>query len=145
MIKRVPTVGIIVLNPPDVLLVRHGEAASHITGTLGTPGGRIDPGETPIMAAQRELEEESGLKAEIEDLIELPNKYEADFARKDGTRLFVSHTVFTCNKFSGEIKKADETAETIPQWTPIEDLPGLGLMVNVENMVMEARKALGAS
>ena len=142
MIERVPTVGIIVLRPPDVLLVRHGEAAGHITGTLGTPGGRMDPGETPIIAAQRELEEEAGLHAEKEDLIELSKKYEADFARKDGSRLFVRHTVFACNRFSGELKEVDDTAETIPQWTPIESLSDLELMVNVEDMVREAQRVL---
>lgn len=138
-ISRTPTVGIAVLRDSDVLLVRHGEGAEHITGIVGTPGGRIDPGETAVVAAQRELEEETGLRAEKEDLIEIRKKYHADFARKDGSTLFVYHTVFACNKFTGELRATDETT---PEWTPIENLSIMELMVNTEDMVKEAQKVL---
>ena len=137
--KRIPTVGITVLKGLEVLLVRHGKAAGHITGVIGTPGGRIDPGETPIVAAQRELEEETGLHAEKEDLVELSKKYDADFPRKDGSILFTHHTVFACNKFSGELRATDET---IPEWVPIKNLSEMKLMANTEDMVNEAQKVL---
>lgn len=139
MQKRTPTVGIVVLKGQDVLLVRHGKTAGHITGIIGTPGGRIDSGENPIIAAKRELEEETGLQVEKEDLIELSKKYDADFARKDGSTLFTHHTVFACNKFSGEFRA---TEETTPEWTPINKLSVMTLMANTEDMVKEAQKVL---
>lgn len=138
-IHRTPTVGIVVLKGSDVLLVRHGEGASHITGVIGAPGGRMDSDETPIVAAQRELEEETGINADQKDLIELPKKYDADFARKDGSTLLTHHTVFACNRFSGELRG---TGETTPMWTPINRLSEMTLMANVEDMVAEAQKAL---
>jgi mutator protein MutT len=133
--ERTPTVGVVVLKDNNVLLVRHGEEAGHITGSYGTPGGRIDSGETAIYAGARELEEESGLIAEEKDLVELPEKYDADLARKDGSTLSVHHTVFATRKFTGELRS---TKETTPEWVPIERLSSMELLPNVENMVNQA-------
>lgn len=36
--------------------------SSHATGTWGLPGGAVEPGEDPHIAARRELEEETGLR-----------------------------------------------------------------------------------
>ncbi len=41
-----------------ILLARHVH-----DGRWGTPGGAVEPGESPQVAAQRELEEETGLRA----------------------------------------------------------------------------------
>jgi 8-oxo-dGTP pyrophosphatase MutT (NUDIX family) len=52
-----PSVSNAVLDPDErLLLVRH---THH--GMWGTPGGAIEPGETPAQAAARELREETGL------------------------------------------------------------------------------------
>lgn len=37
-IQRVPTVGVIIIDGGDVLLVEHGERAGHVTGSFGSPG-----------------------------------------------------------------------------------------------------------
>lgn len=44
-----------------VLLKRHDYEGVH-SGQVGLPGGSLDAGETPAMAALRELEEETGLR-----------------------------------------------------------------------------------
>jgi len=137
--ERIPTVGIIVLKDENVLLVRHGEKAGHLTGSYGTPGGRIDPGEVAIRAAQRELEEESGLYVAKKDLIELPEKYEADLKRKDGNILHSYHTVFVCRIFTGELRATNEAA---PEWVPIGKLHEMELLPNTENMVKKALEIL---
>lgn len=134
--ERTPTVGIVVLKEDDVLLVRHGEAAGHITGSYGTPGGRLDyPDENLKSAVLRELNEESGLIAAESDLVELPTKYDADLPRKDGSILHTHHTVFATRKFTGELVATDEAE---PVWTPIKNLPEMELLPNTENMVKEA-------
>ena len=137
--NRIPTVGIVVLKDKSVLLVKHGEKAGHITGSYGTPGGRIDQGETPVQAAKRELEEESGLFVREEDLTELPKKYDADLARKDGSILSVHHTMFVCNKFDGALRG---TQETTPEWVPIKKLHEMELLQNTEDMVKQAQENL---
>jgi 8-oxo-dGTP pyrophosphatase MutT (NUDIX family) len=61
---RIRTAARVVLLDPDdrVLLVRwHFEDPDGPTDVWGTPGGGIDPGETPEKAVRRELLEETGL------------------------------------------------------------------------------------
>jgi 8-oxo-dGTP diphosphatase len=46
-----------------ILLVKESD-----TGTWSTPGGAIEPGETPELAAIREVQEETGLEVVIDRL-----------------------------------------------------------------------------
>jgi 8-oxo-dGTP pyrophosphatase MutT (NUDIX family) len=61
-----PAARVVLLDPDDrVLLVRwHFEDPDGPTDVWGTPGGGIDPGETPEEAVRRELLEETGLQVE---------------------------------------------------------------------------------
>lgn len=136
---RTPTVGIVILKGSQVLLVKHGERAGHMTGTYGLPGGRIDIGETPIQAVTRELEEETGMRVREEDLRELPQKYEVDLPRKNGETLSVHHTVFAAKHFHGELQGTDETS---PEWVEIDSLKDIDLVINTENMVRQGIQIL---
>jgi 8-oxo-dGTP pyrophosphatase MutT (NUDIX family) len=54
-------VGVLENQGPCVLLTqRHGNLSNH-AGQVAFPGGRLDSGETPLLAALREAEEETGL------------------------------------------------------------------------------------
>ncbi|MBI2594694.1 MAG: NUDIX hydrolase, partial [Candidatus Colwellbacteria bacterium] len=66
----VPTVAALVLRDDKVLLVRHKEGAAHLTDTYGLPSGRIGDGESEKEAALRELKEETGLQATLQDISE---------------------------------------------------------------------------
>ena len=56
------SVGVLVLAPDGrMLLLRRAASESFLPGYWELPGGRIEPGETPRVAAQRELNEETGL------------------------------------------------------------------------------------
>jgi 8-oxo-dGTP pyrophosphatase MutT (NUDIX family) len=48
----------------DVLLLERAHTLDEHPGQVAFPGGRIDPGESPIEAALREAEEETGLDAD---------------------------------------------------------------------------------
>lgn len=50
-----------------VLLARRGKTVGH--GTWAFPGGRVEPGETALEAAHRELLEETGVTAELSQMI----------------------------------------------------------------------------
>ena len=50
---------------PEVLLTRRSWELRHHRGEISFPGGRIDPGESPIEAALREAHEEVGLEPAI--------------------------------------------------------------------------------
>ncbi|GAB55393.1 ADP-ribose diphosphatase [Glaciecola punicea ACAM 611] len=63
-----------------ILLIREYSAGTH-SYQLGFPKGLIDPGETPIQAGNRELQEEVGFKAEqflpLKDLSMAPTFFDA--------------------------------------------------------------------
>ena len=66
-------------RPPDV----------HMAGYLEFPGGRVEPGEEPLTAARRELEEETGLRADsweplvlvVHDYADRPLRFHVFLAR----------------------------------------------------------------
>lgn len=51
--------------------------------SIGLPGGKVDPGETPLAAALREFHEECGVQLEKNDVFKM-----LDFTL-DGTQIFV--------------------------------------------------------
>ena len=58
------------------LLVSRRAAGLHLAGHWEFPGGKIETGEDPAAAAQRELEEETGLSAgKLEPLVLLVHDY----------------------------------------------------------------------
>lgn len=61
----------------DVLLIRRGRAPRQ--GEWSIPGGKVDRGETLHAAAARELLEETGVTAEIGELIAVYEIIDADF------------------------------------------------------------------
>lgn len=131
----IESVGIVVLNKDQVLLVSHGKASNHFEGVLGLPSGKIEKGETKIQTAKRELEEETGLKCSLKDLISLPKSYQAQIEQKDGIKIF-NWYVFLCKKYSGELATSDETE---PFWVTIKDLGKFKLLPNVKNAIKAAK------
>lgn len=131
----IPTVGVLIYKDDKVLLVKHGEKASHPNGTYGVPAGRFQEGETPKQAAVRELEEETGLVTTEDDLEELPiHVPPVDLPRKDGTTKRFTITLFHCKKYSGTLRANDETT---PQWIAISEIDKLPLIGYTKNFVKE--------
>jgi 8-oxo-dGTP diphosphatase len=140
MSKIVQTVAVLVFKENKVLLVKHTEKASHLTGIYGLPGGRIDKAETEKEAALRELIEETGLSAKKDCMIDYQdNIYLATLKRKHNQIMNCSWHVFICRKFSGEIKSSDET---IPEWVDIMKLDNYNLLANTKQAVEDGIKFL---
>lgn len=87
-------------------------------GLINSPGGKLEPGETPAQAAARELTEETGMTVDLADLVpaadivfRFPDVPEWPDLRLHG---------FTATTFTGE---PQETAEIAATWTPERDIP----------------------
>lgn len=82
-------------------------------GKVNGPGGRIDPGETPIETALREVREE--LRVDAVGAVELG---ELSFQFVDGYGLHCH--VFRADACVGE---PTETDEAVPLWAPLDAIP----------------------
>jgi len=59
MLKRMSTVSILATTKEHTILLAHQQQPHH-DDFISLPGGKQDPGETPLETAKRELQEESG-------------------------------------------------------------------------------------
>lgn len=133
MKQTIPTIGVLIYRNNEVLLVRHKESASHLTGICGLPAGRPNENESEIETAIRELEEETGLLTSEEHLKKLPKTYYAEIKRKEETKTF-SLKIFLCKSYFGELKSTDETE---PLWVRINELDKYQFLSNVKGIVIE--------
>lgn len=132
---RTPTVSAAAFRGSEVLLVKHGEAASHLTGVYGLPGGRLESGESLLDAAVREFEEETGFRAERDSMSLLSTVFNGDIHRKSGEILKTAWHIFAVSNFTGELRETDETS---PEWVEIDTMSSLNLLPNTEVAVREA-------
>lgn len=102
-----PGAGVVCLRGEEVLLIRRGKAPK--LGEWSLPGGRIEWGETAENAALRELQEETGVEAEILGLLDVVDGL---FAGPDGA--LQSHYVlvdYAARWRSGDPTAGDDAAE----------------------------------
>ncbi len=100
-----------VVHEGRVLLIRKKRGLG--AGKINGPGGRLEPGETPLEAAIREVEEEVCVTPRlVEHLGELR------FQFVDGYGLHAH--LFRASAFDGDPR---ETDEAVPHWFAIDALP----------------------
>jgi 8-oxo-dGTP diphosphatase len=100
-----------VIKDGRILLIekKRGLGAGKVNG----PGGRLEPGETPLQCAVRETQEELCITP-----LDLTWRGELHFHFTDGYALHC--TVFTAADCDGE---PTETDEAVPLWTSIDAIP----------------------
>lgn len=95
----------------ELLLIRKKRGLG--AGKVNGPGGRLDPGETPLECAHREMREELLVGAEG-----LRPHGELRFQFVDGYSIHVF--VFVATGYVGE---PGETDEAVPMWAPVDRIP----------------------
>lgn len=122
-------VGVLENAGPSVLLTqRHGGLSNH-AGQIAFPGGRMDAGETPLQAALREAEEETGLARRFVE----PLGYLDGYLTVTG--YFVVPVVARILPGYVFVPQADEVDD-------IFDVP-LSFLLNPDNRVMQSREWKG--
>ncbi len=100
----------------DVLVIVPTRRAADGASVLGLPKGHLDPGETPVEAATREVREEGGVVADpLEELGEVSYCY-----WRHGKRTPKSVVFFLFEYRSGDPSEHDHEVEEA-RWMPIAE------------------------
>ena len=126
MKKQIHVVGAVIRRDGRVLCAQRGAAGS-LPGLWEFPGGKIEPGETPKQALEREIIEELECRVEVGDLI-TTTAHEYDFG-------VVNLTTFYCELIEGTPQLTEHAAVVwlLPselgtlEWAPA-DVPAVALI-----------------
>jgi len=113
-----------------ILLVRRNREPG--AGQWALPGGFVENGESPVDAAKRELEEETGLRASHPGLIDVIYQESAFY----GTCLLIIGYSF--DRFDGEIQPGDDASDA--RFFPAGDLPPLAFESHGDLVMKALRK-----
>ncbi len=129
---------IAVFEGEAVLLVKRARAPW--PGVWSLPGGNLEGDELPRDAALRELQEETGLAAEIAGLLDV---IEIEAIDDNGTTLRYRLSVFYGTPDGGTLGAASDAAAA--QWVVLADLDRLPLTHGTAALIRLAAARLGAS
>lgn len=105
------------------------EAQEKCYGKWNLPAGHLDPNETIIEAAKREIKEESGLDVELTGVCQIGN-------RKLEDDVFVS-VIFSTKVLGGDIK-FDPNEILDAKWFSYEELLSMKAQLRSENLILGA-------
>ena len=106
-----PATLVFVIKDDKILLIRKKRGLGE--GKINGPGGKLDPGETPLQCAIRETQEEIGITPL--NLVQL-GELKFQFADGYSTHVFV----YKGNDYNGA---PIETDEATPLWFPLDKVP----------------------
>lgn len=94
------------------------------TGEWASIAGILEPGEQPADAILREIEEETGVIAEVVDLLALRTDEPIQYPNGDNAQYLT--LLFLCRYVSGEAHVADDESLEVA-WFPPDDLPPMSV------------------
>ena len=109
--ETVQAAGVVCFRDGEVLLIRRGTPPRQ--GEWSLPGGRLEPGETPMEAALRELAEETGVTARLLGLVEI-----VDTIMGEPEKLYLLHD-YAAVWVAGEPVPGDDADRA--QFMPVEE------------------------
>lgn len=101
------------LAEPRLLLAARRAGPQRLAGRWEFPGGKVDPGETPVEALRRELREELGVAVEVGPEMVGPDDGAWRLSRRYTMRLWLAQVI------EGEPAPLVEHDEL--RWLPLED------------------------
>lgn len=141
--KQIHVVGAVIVRDSEILCARRG-ADSSLAGMWEFPGGKIEPGETPRAALEREIHEELACAIEVGDEL-MTTTHPYDFGD-------VTLATFWCALRSGTptLTEHSEARWLSPadmgslNWAPA-DLPAVQAIMSTHEARMTSHSALGSA
>lgn len=107
--------GGVVVRGEEVAVIVPTRRAADGSPVLALPKGHVDPGETPVQAAEREVREETGVRAEpVTELGETRYWY-----RRDGRTIGKEVAFFLFRFLDGDTTDHDDEVEEV-RWIPLQ-------------------------
>ena len=134
---RERSAGGVVVRGEQTLVIVPVRRAADGSSVLGLPKGHIDPGETPLQTALREVREETGVEAEpVRELGEVRYWY-----RREGRTVPKSVVFYLLRYSSGNTEDHDEEVEEV-RWMALAEACAALTYEGEREMVRRALAAL---
>lgn len=132
-----PAASMAVFRGGSVLLVQRGKAPS--AGLWSLPGGHIEPGETAVAAAVREVMEETGVAVEVKGLVGVHDS----FIRAGDGRLIAHYVLAVYGGLwrSGEPLASSDVAAA--RFVAVDNLAAYDLTQGASALINQARSMTG--
>ncbi len=125
-----------VFRDGQVLIVQRGKPPAQALWSL--PGGHVEPGETALAAAQRELGEETGVTAHLEHLAGI-----FDIIQRDDGGAVTLHYAIACYAGLWRSGQAEAAGDALAvRWVSPAELSSLTFAPNVTEAIRRARMLL---
>jgi 8-oxo-dGTP diphosphatase len=134
--RPIVAVGGVVIHESRVLLIRRGKPP--LEGRWSIPGGLLEVGETIAKGVERELMEETGVKARVVDLIEIYEKVLRD--EDDEPQYHFVILDYVCEFVEGIAQAGGDAAEVV--WASEEQLDSLALTGAASRVIRKAFTAV---
>lgn len=122
-------VGAVIVQGSRVLLVRR--ASEPLRGEWSVPGGMLELGEKLRDGVCREVEEETGLKVETGEVLDVFDSIFTDTLGR--TQYHYVLIDYLCRPLSGEARAGSDVSDV--RWVGLEALPAMGLRESIEQVV----------
>jgi 8-oxo-dGTP diphosphatase len=134
--RPVVGVGAVVFDGDRVLLAQRGNAPNR--GLWSLPGGKVEWGETVRAAAQREIQEETGLIVEVGSVVEVIDAFIEPDA--DSPPFHYVIIDFLARVVGGELRAGDDAAAV--RWVAPGEWEALPLTVGLLPVLEKARRLM---
>jgi 8-oxo-dGTP pyrophosphatase MutT (NUDIX family) len=117
--KGVPTeysAGGVVVRGTDCVVIVPTRRAANGAKVLALPKGHVDPGETPVQAAEREVREEAGVEADVEGELGAVRYW----YMRGGRRIAKQVDFFLFRYRAGDVADHDDEVEEA-RWMPLAE------------------------
>jgi 8-oxo-dGTP pyrophosphatase MutT (NUDIX family) len=135
--REISAGGVVVRGDREVVVIVPTRRAPNGARVLGLPKGHVDPGETPLQAAEREVREETGVVAElVRDLGEVRYWY-----RREGRTISKAVSFYLFRYVHGDTEDHDDEVEEA-RWMPLTEAQTALSHAGEREMITRALAAL---
>ena len=132
----------VIVDADDRLLLAHWNEGRRAAWTM--PGGGLEPGEDPEVAARREVREETGYKVEIDELLGIHSRVIPPGRRLTPGVTEPLHTlriIYRAHVGGGRLRNETDGSTDKAEWFPLSAVPSLQRVKLVDIALEMAKNA----